>query len=599
MEKIILRHLKGSKAGQMEEFPLTEAKELTMGRESTAGVRFDPDRDDVVGRLHAQLVQDGKDKFRYELVDMDSRNGTFLNRQRITGKAAIAPGDVIQLGAGGPEIQFDIEPRPAHLAKSTRLAVSGAEMAGAAATREAESPFSSAGGAPKSSVGKATVERMITGAQKESKKNLWLVGGAAAALIAAVAIWQTTQAKASQNEIGGKIDAAMAELVAKKQEQDSLAALERTRVDSLNTNISTLAGKVGMTESEISERYSRSVVLIQVGWHLKYTRTGQQVYHRYVGNSFKDASGKTRPIMLDGRQVVAVYYQTNDGRIVPSLTLDGDAGWPIGFEGSGSGFIVTNDGFIVTNRHVASGWKTTYSSWNELQGIGVLLTSDDRIVLDGDGDPVLVRAPYNWVPSEAVGQTLQGGIEGELDYMNVYLKGNTTAFRTNDQPRVSDRHDVALIKIASAAPLQPVELNDNYETIQVGSKVTVLGYPGISDDLYTEIRSSDAFKKGRELRIVPDPTLNSGIISKVIRARNMTTDGSDPTFAVSGDRYQLSVLATGSGNSGGPMFDSDGKVVGIFFASTYNPSRGERVTFAVPIRYAMELIGVDPNVPLR
>ena len=44
MERVILRHLRGSKASQLEEFPLQQFVELTIGRDPTAGIRFDPEK---------------------------------------------------------------------------------------------------------------------------------------------------------------------------------------------------------------------------------------------------------------------------------------------------------------------------------------------------------------------------------------------------------------------------------------------------------------------------------------------------------------------------------------------------------------------------
>lgn len=583
MERIVLRHLKGSKAGQTEEFRLDQHKELVFGREAGATVKFDPDRDDVVGRMHARLALDPKDGLKFELVDLNSRNGTFLNRQRVTGTIAIAPGDVIQLGAGGPEIQFDLEPRPANLVKSTRLAMSGAEMAGSAATRtEAPAP---GGEAPKSTVGKATVERMMTGVQKESRRNMAGVGIAAVVLVAAAAIWQTNRADTVIGEVQDSTQAALAE---QRRISDSLAKLAGDTKDRV----------AGFTSAEVFDRYNKAVVAIQFGWHLTYTRTGEQVYHRYVNNSYKDAQGNTRPIMLDGRAVVAAFVSVGGNKLEPALTLDGNSGWPIGIEGTGTGFVVTNDGFILTNRHVGSGWRSTYDNWNQLQVQGVLITNDGRIILDGNNQPVIVYAPGDWVPSETGGASLQGGFEGRLDYLNVFFRGNTTPFRTNDQPRVSDRADVALLKIASASNLPKVDL-DLDAKVEPGMRVALMGYPGISAATYTGVASKDAFKKGPEVREVPDPTLTSGQISKVVTGRSLTLDGKDPTYSPWGDVYQLDILATGSGNSGGPLINEQGKVIGIFFASRARPESGERVTFAVPIRFAKELIGIDENAALR
>ena len=68
-----------------------------------------------------------------------------------------------------------------------------------------------------------------------------------------------------------------------------------------------------------------------------------------------------------------------------------------------------------------------------------------------------------------------------------------------------------------------------------------------------------------------------------------SSEGKDPTFSQR-DVYQLTANATGAGNSGGPVFDTDGKVTGIFYAGTYNG--GATVTYAVPIRYGKELMSL-------
>src|SRR5258706_15308049 len=93
MERIVLRHLSGSKANQVEEFPLAHFKELIFGRDPSASVKYDPNRDDLVGRQHAKIAQDPNDPTQFSISDLNSRNGTFINRQRIVGSARIAPGD--------------------------------------------------------------------------------------------------------------------------------------------------------------------------------------------------------------------------------------------------------------------------------------------------------------------------------------------------------------------------------------------------------------------------------------------------------------------------------------------------------------------------
>jgi S1-C subfamily serine protease len=55
-----------------------------------------------------------------------------------------------------------------------------------------------------------------------------------------------------------------------------------------------------------------------------------------------------------------------------------------------------------------------------------------------------------------------------------------------------------------------------------------------------------------------------------------------------GDFYQLTVNSTGRGNSGGPVFDTRGKVIGIFYA--FSSIQGDAsVSYALPIKYGTEL----------
>src|SRR5215208_4862415 len=110
MERIVLRHLSGSKANQVEEFSLNHFKELIFGRDPSSTVKYDPDKDDLVGRQHARITQDPSDPARFFIADLSSRNGTFVNKQRLVGTARLVPGDVVQFGAGGPEFQFDTDP---------------------------------------------------------------------------------------------------------------------------------------------------------------------------------------------------------------------------------------------------------------------------------------------------------------------------------------------------------------------------------------------------------------------------------------------------------------------------------------------------------
>ena len=266
MERVILRHLKGSRASQLEEFPLQQFAELVFGRDPNSSVRFDPEKDDLVGRQHARISRDAADPYRFKLADLNSRNGTFLNKLRVVGEMPIQPGDVIQLGAGGPEIQFDLDPLPAQYVKATRLGVAGPMGATAnvhetrvgatpASAPVAPSPMAAAPGG----VGKATVERMIGETKKQSNRTLTMGLAAAAVMVVAVAAWawqgnQSTRDEAAQRE---------------KQMQDSLSGLARRNAafaDSLKgatDRAVDLSKKV--LPAEVMARYAASVVQVDTG----------------------------------------------------------------------------------------------------------------------------------------------------------------------------------------------------------------------------------------------------------------------------------------------------------------------------------------------
>ncbi len=64
----------------------------TVGRSAGNGVRFD---EDSVSSRHAVISLEGG---RWWLEDLGSTNGTFVNDARVTGRAPLRNGDVVQVG---------------------------------------------------------------------------------------------------------------------------------------------------------------------------------------------------------------------------------------------------------------------------------------------------------------------------------------------------------------------------------------------------------------------------------------------------------------------------------------------------------------------
>jgi hypothetical protein len=87
---------------------LSPEHEIILGRDRECHVRYS-EADELVSRKHLKIITTGEKPVRYMAVDLGSRNGTFVNRQRVFGALALSPGALVQLGAGGPEFEFQLE----------------------------------------------------------------------------------------------------------------------------------------------------------------------------------------------------------------------------------------------------------------------------------------------------------------------------------------------------------------------------------------------------------------------------------------------------------------------------------------------------------
>ncbi|HYX82618.1 MAG TPA: FHA domain-containing protein, partial [Gemmatimonadales bacterium] len=100
--KAQFKFLSGVRAGQVEAF---RKGYIGLGRHPLSDVRFDAERDLDVSSRHAAIVRKAEG---FVLQDLGSRNGTFVNGQRITGETLLRDGDVIGFGANGPALEFAV-----------------------------------------------------------------------------------------------------------------------------------------------------------------------------------------------------------------------------------------------------------------------------------------------------------------------------------------------------------------------------------------------------------------------------------------------------------------------------------------------------------
>ncbi|HEX8281957.1 MAG TPA: trypsin-like peptidase domain-containing protein [Pyrinomonadaceae bacterium] len=564
MERIVLKHLSGSKANQVEEFPLAHVKEIVLGRDPSSTVKYDPDRDDLVGRQHAKIAQDPNDPSQFIVSDLNSRNGTFVNRQRLTGTTRINPGDVVQLGPGGPEFVFEIEPRPAGATKATRVAQAAptapsTRVAPTGAPAPQPPPgFQPTAPAPSGGVGKATVERIVAQNVQQAKKSqgrTFMAVGAAVIVLVVVAV----------GGVAGYF------FFRDKSRSTEIGTLKKGLDEAKEAKTAETAA-APMKASEVVNNYGKAVVKIDVAWKLVSQQGNGLVYHQYT--------------VYNGRPA-ALYVKVADGSIEPYLTYNSNSlNVGIGGRHTGSGFAVSSDGFILTNRHVAAAWESAYQFPPSADN-GILVTQGP----DGKMVPVAAvpAAPANWIPS----QSKQDGVayDGRNDHLDVLFAKSERKLSAK-LSAVSPRHDVALIKVDSPGTVPAVEINDNYDSIQAGETAVVLGYPAISAPVYGIVKSLDPMNTETKGVEIPDPTVTVGNIGRIYRSTEGAAGAekaASTTVSVIGDSYQLQINTTGGGNSGGPVFDDHGRVIAIFYAGLSDGRTA--VTFAVPIRYGRELMG--------
>lgn len=131
----------GRTAGQRDIlFPLPPRMEIVLGRDPRCYVVLSSTEYGRVSRQHAKIVPVEGQPWAWQIQDLDSANGTFVNGQRIRGWRVLQSGDRIQLGQPGPEFIFDLQPDPSQSTAPNPTAISQTAAAYAATLRPGQVP---------------------------------------------------------------------------------------------------------------------------------------------------------------------------------------------------------------------------------------------------------------------------------------------------------------------------------------------------------------------------------------------------------------------------------------------------------------------------
>jgi serine protease Do len=240
---------------------------------------------------------------------------------------------------------------------------------------------------------------------------------------------------------------------------------------------------------------------------------------------------------------------TTDEHNNPLLSLTG-SGPEVHLDVFGTGFLVSASGQILTNHHVAEPW------WQ----------NDD------------------------LKETLDQGLEPVIAEMTAYFPGVPQGIAINTE-KISSAADVAVVKgNVSALRIKQIALADGRRAAVSGSPVVLLGYPTALDAILARagaetLRSIATASKGDPKQVMEELARRNLI-------RPVTTQGH--IGDVLPDKLVYDAQTT-SGGSGGPLFNNEGKVIGINFAMVREFGGSN---FAIPVSYGRSLLNLR-SAPLQ
>ncbi|MBI3403889.1 MAG: trypsin-like peptidase domain-containing protein [Acidobacteria bacterium] len=208
----------------------------------------------------------------------------------------------------------------------------------------------------------------------------------------------------------------------------------------------------------------------------------------------------------------------------------------------GTGFLASGDGRLLTNRHVVQPW---------------------------------------WKNDELNSVTEQG-FEPVVTELTVYFPGSLKGQRA-EVKRISPQVDLAVVQAAMDGTKRPIPALDGSKEASVsGQPVVLMGYATGIDAILA--RAGEETVQSIVQTANGNPT---GIIAELAKRnliRPLTTQGHVGDVLLDKIVYDAQ---TTSGGSGGPVFNRDGKVIGVNYAVVRGFGGSN---FGIPIRFAQTLL---------
>jgi DNA-binding response OmpR family regulator/S1-C subfamily serine protease len=234
---------------------------------------------------------------------------------------------------------------------------------------------------------------------------------------------------------------------------------------------------------------------------------------------------------------------TTDEHNNPLVSVTGN-GPEVHLDAFGTGFLASASGQILTNHHVAEPW------WQN---------DDLKEIVDQGLEPVVAE-------------------------MTAYFPGVPHGIAINTE-KISSSADVAVVKgNVSELGIRKIVLADDRSSTVSGGAVVLLGYPTALDAILARtgaetLQSIATASKGDPKQVVEELARRNLI-------RPITTQGH--IGDVLPDKIVYDAQTT-SGGSGGPLFNNEGKVIGINFAMVREFGGSN---FAIPVGYGRSLLNL-------
>ena len=264
----------------------------------------------------------------------------------------------------------------------------------------------------------------------------------------------------------------------------------------------------------------------------------QSVCLLHVAVAFNDQSSGRR-LRYGGLNQDGEPLQDSDGH--PILTLEGK-GPEVKLDVFGTGFVAGPNGRVITNRHVAEPW---------------------------------------WKNDELTSMTSQG-LQPQISTIRAYFPGDPRAFHAEIQD-ISDVTDLASVRVDLQDLKRPVLAIDTGKNSALsGQPVILMGYAtGLAAILARtdEESAQDILKKsGSDVSQVLNELAKRNLIHPLITQGHIGD--------ILPDKIVFDAQTT-SGGSGGPLFNRDGKVIGVTVAILKGFGGSN---FGIPIRYSQPLL---------